>query len=72
VDVVRPVPENGGFFNRMTLQGSILQNSVSAENVLDKYTSSNFGRISQQNNTCTYINLSEYCGQQFSDFKAFR
>jgi hypothetical protein len=39
-------------------QGSILQNSFSAKNVSDKFTSSNFGRLSTQNNM--YMNLSLY------------
>jgi DnaJ-class molecular chaperone len=36
-------------------KGSMLQNSISAENCLDKFSPSNFGRISTQKNFNKFI-----------------
>jgi hypothetical protein len=43
--------------------GSILQNSISAENFLDEYSSSNLDKFPPKYNIYKFI-LSTYCGQQ--------
>jgi hypothetical protein len=45
----RPAAAGGGLFGEVIEpQGSILRNSISAENLSDKFSSSNFAKISTQ------------------------